>query len=54
MASTGSPAGAFALVTPTDGRREFCSLQVSVTAPPGDTFPNEDKDGADDWSSTQL
>ena len=44
----------FALVTPTDGRREFCSLHVSVTAPPGDAFPNEDKDGTHDWSSTQL
>ena len=44
----------FALVNPTDGRRALCKLDVSVTAPPGDTFPNEDKDGADDWSSTQL
>ena len=44
----------FALVNPTDGRRALCKLHVSVTAPPGDTFPNEDKDGADDWSSTQL
>ena len=29
-------------------------LEVSVTAPPGDAFPNEDKDGTHDWSSTQL
>ena len=34
--------------------RALCKLQVSITAPPGDAFPNEDKDGADDWSSTQL
>ena len=26
--------------------RALCKLQVSITAPPGDAFPNEDKDGA--------